>query len=132
MPSPSLPAQVSPSPSPSALPQSSPLLSVQLPPQGSSFDMNCVRQEGRHLDNLMYDMLRQLRCERGYARKDSKAALKTRLSAMDATGRKRARGMADAMEACGDVADARGRRSWVDGLRLAFVSEMEVVKRRAH
>ena len=42
-------------------------------------------------ENLINDELHSLRAQRGYSRKDSRAASKTRLETIDATERKRAR-----------------------------------------
>ena len=99
----SLSAQVPPSPPRPALAPSSSSLSVQLPPLGSPFEKNCVKQvapadtQGMH-ENSTYDELHLLRTKRGYAQTDSKAALKAPLNTVAAVLHGRARDVVDAME----------------------------------
>ena len=69
-----------------------------IPPLGSCFDKNCVEQvapngvQGNYR-NLTHDELHHQRRRRSYASKDSEAALKKRLTPMDAMERNRARDM---------------------------------------
>ena len=100
---------------------------------GSPFDQNCVERVAPadtrgHYENLTYDELRRPRCKRVYAQKDSKAASQTRLNAKNAIERKRARHMEDAMTTLGESIEASEKRSLVDALNSAFVSEKEVAK----
>ena len=82
----------------------SPLLSVQLPtsretldipqPLESSFDTKCAASQAPRADGAQYDELTRVhekdQCsQRGYRKKESKAAWKTRLPTMDAAGAKR-------------------------------------------
>ena len=90
---PSLSVQETLSPSPSAQAPSSPSLSVEGPPVGSPFDKNCPQLPGPgetqgDRDHLTHDERHQLWRRPGFARQGREAALKTRLSTMDAVERK--------------------------------------------
>ena len=77
---------------PIQVPPSHPL-SVQVPPVGPPFDENSPQKTapGRwdrgEYNRLTYDELRQLRRQRAYARKGSKAEFRARLSSTDAVER---------------------------------------------
>ena len=81
----------------------SPLSSVQLPPLGLRFDKYCAEQVAPadnqgNSDNLTYDELRRPCSQHGYARKDSRAAMETRLNMACVVGRKRDRDMVAATD----------------------------------
>ena len=69
--------------------------------------------------------------QRGYARQDLEAALKTRLFTMDAMDRKRTRYTMDAMDTLIGSASVCGKRSRADALHSDFVLDEGVVKCRA-
>ena len=91
-------------------------MSDQVPPVDSSFDENSSQSreprgtQGGY-DHLTYDELHHLCRGRGFARKDSKAAPRTRLSAMEATYRKSARD-AEALMSFGKNAVALMSFTW--------------------
>ena len=60
-------------------------------------------------DNLSYDRIHNLRKDRGYHKKDAKAALKTRLEAMDAVERRVIIENENAMETSSSVLGKRDR-----------------------
>ena len=106
-------------PEPSSLSQSiqvppSPPLSPQIPPGKSPPEKNCAQllgplgAEGDY-DHLSCGELHNVRRRRGYARKNPKAALETRLAAMDAVGRNRNREMADAVYSAGKSSAIQGK-----------------------
>ena len=107
-----------------------PSTSVQLRPPGSSFDKICAQRSSpvcaqKKYDTVTYDGLHRLCGRRGYAKKDSTAAHKTRLDASDALDRQRARDAQDGSP----VGD--GRRNRVDDIHLASASDEESAKERA-
>ena len=109
---------------------SSPFLSVRLLLLGLIPDKNCVakvapKDTKKIYENLEYDELRPLCSQRGYVRKDSKAAVETRLNAMDVMGRKRARDTMGAMDTSEDPIEVREKRGRAGSLQSAFVSEKE-------
>ena len=128
--SPSLSVQVPTPPPLSVLPPPPLSLLLRLPSQGSSFDKHCTQMdapggaEGDY-DALAHDKSHRLRRQRGYVRKGSRAALKTRPRATDVTDRKPARGTAD------EPPEARQKRSRVGALRVASVLNKEAVKTQA-
>ena len=79
-------------------------------------------------DRLTYDELHQLRRRRGYARKNSKAVLKMRLSPMDTMDRKRARDVAAPMDTSEGPPEVWGKRCRVVDLHLILFEEREVEK----
>ena len=70
--------------------------------------------------NLTYVELHQLRRNRGRARKDSRVALRTRLSTTSAMNCERPRDAGDAMDTLDESPAVREERSRVDDLHLAF------------
>ena len=66
------------------------------------------------------------RREHGYASGDSKAALRTRLSPIDARNCIRARDLVDVIETSAAPRDVRAKRCRADDLHLVFVAEKEV------
>ena len=115
-------SQVEPSPSLSVQLPSPPSFSVRLPPVGRPFDKNCVgldepRRAPQHYGTLTYDKLRRLRGSRGYAKKSSKAALRTRWSTMDTLERKRSRNTQ------ADESEGAGGRTRVEEPHLAFLMD---------
>ena len=123
---------------------SSPTLSVQLPapplfvgstaglfpPEGPSFATICIGLNGptgtpKEYDTLTYGASHQLRYGWGYAKKNSKSVVKTRLLAADALGRKRVRRTPD------EVPDFPGKWNRVDALHHAFATEKAAVTQHA-
>ena len=80
---------------------------------------------------MTYDELHQVCRKRGYVRKDPRQVLKTLLSRIDATDRKRARDVAHVRDASGDSPEVRGSRRRVDDLHSAFGVGKKIVKERA-
>ena len=125
----------------------SPTLSVQLPAPVSCFGKNCtfsqspVADRGRN-DKLPRDQLRALYRQKGYCRKDSKAAPKTLLASMDAGASKPTRYLGDRCRKRGlppaEVAEflngshgTQEKRCRVDAPLLALVADKEVAGGRA-
>ena len=87
---------------------SSPSSSVQLPPVSSSFGRDGMLvqpppvSQGDY-DHLAFDEQRDFCRQRGFARGDSKAGLRTRSVPMDAGEQKRKADMADDMDASGTL-----------------------------
>ena len=80
-------------------------------------------------DHLTYDELRNPCRTRGFAREDSKAALKARLATMDAVERERGREREDVMDTREVLLATRRTRHRVEDLQLASVAHREVVKK---
>ena len=130
--SPSPSVQEPPSPSLSAEATFSPSLLLRVP-FGPSFDEECTRLPGPEktpgdYDYLTYDTLDQLCRRRGYAKKNSKAVLKTRLSTMDADDRKRVREKGEAASTPGDMPVNQGKRRRADDLYFPPVGNKEIVE----
>ena len=79
-----------------------------------SFNCKCApsqapRCESANYDHLSYDQLREPRKQRGYHKKDAKAALRTRLGAKDSVGRRATEGAANDMDTSSSVSGKRAR-----------------------
>ena len=102
----------------------SPPLSARLPPDpevedkgpaSSSFDRNCAPSRAPATENSNYDQLslgqlHELRKKRGYYKEDAKAALRSRLAAMDAASKKLADGSSNEMDISTTVLGKRTRQ----------------------
>ena len=106
-----------------------------MPPAGSSPDENCIElrdpvRAQEDSDCLTYGALPQLCRRRGYARKDSKAALKTCLSTVDAADWILARNVGGGAHTSQDLPLTKEKSSPTEELRLAFISGKEVPMER--
>ena len=108
-------------PSPSLYLQvpSSPALSGQASPAGSSFDKKCTQLLAPDGTQGACGEPHQLRRQRGRARKDSKAELGTRLSTVDAVERKSAGDKEDAVGTPEEIPVTQEERCRVENLPLA-------------
>ena len=115
---------------------SSPSLSAQLPPAGSTFGKTYIQLQApgltqRDYDHLTHDEFHQLCRRRGYAGKASKAVLKTRLSTMDSVARTRDREKEGAMDSSEDMPVTQEKRCRVECPHSALAVDKEIVKKRA-
>ena len=124
---PFLSIQVPPSASPWVQVPDSPSLSVQVLP----WEELCSDGTRCDYDNLTYDDLHLPCRKRGPACEDSEAALKARLSTVDAEARRRARDAEDAVDASDESPEVRRWRSCLGNLPQDFVSDKDVVRGRA-
>ena len=120
-----------PSPSFSFQVPTSPSLSVLVPIGNSSHDKKCARLPASvdtqgDSDHLAYHELRDLCRTRGFARADSGAALKKRLSTIDAVEGKRIRHPADSMDASDESPMDQEKLCRVRDLRAAIVADKEI------
>ena len=113
---------------------SSASLSDQVPtkvrPSARSIHSCGSRGDQGDQSRLTHDKPNQLRRRRGKARKDSRAALKTRLATMDAMDRKQARDAVDAIGTSEDTPEVRETPCRVEDLQLAVGVEKEVAEKR--
>ena len=127
---------------------------VQLPRPGSCFDKNCISSQAPVVDRGRYDLssfdqIHEQCRKRGYSRKDSKAAPKTRLASLAAEKSKRTltegygmdtsataagstvRPPADAAEYLNRSHHSQDKGGPVVAFRLTFLADKEVLKVRA-
>ena len=119
----------------------------------NSFDQQCAPSQAPegvrgNNGNLSYDQIHNLCKDRGYHKQDTKAALKTRLEAMDAVDRRLNIQSENAMDTSSSVSGKRGRsmgepsaveqtQQWVEGKRSrgdvpAITMEVDLAVVQAH
>ena len=119
-----------------------------------SLDRKCApsqvpRNESANYGHFSYEQLYELRKQRGYHKKDAKAAVKTRLEAMDAVDRGPTGGAANAMDTSSSALGKRtrhmdgpltpeppemginGKRSRGDALEIAVAADASVAQEHA-